>query len=165
MDDFLYIIVLILWVAYSLYNSKQKKLKKQAMEEQRKRGMVPPVTTPAPPKRSLLEELLGQEIKLPEPAAEVEEYAEPEYESVFESWKAENINPETESYETYEEEVPVSYFEQEYARRANVDVFAPEYDRPVLLKEEDLKINEREQEEFDLRRAVIYSEILNPRYI
>ena len=160
MDDFLYIIIGILWVVYSLYTNKQKQQKKRMMEEQRRQVEVPE----AAPRRSLLEELLDAEVKLPEPIVEAEEEQyEPEYNNTVEAWSAENIVPENESLEKIEEEVSASYFEQQYNLRARVDTVKPDRVHPAF-SEEDEEMADFD-EDFDLRKAVIYSEVLNPRYI
>lgn len=160
MDDFLYIIIGILWVVYSLYTNKQKQQKKRMMEEQRRQGGSPETA----PRRSLLEELLDAEVKLPEPVAEAaEEQYIPEYTSTVEDRSAESIVPENESLEKIEEEVSASYFEQQYNLRARVDTVKPDRVHPAFVEEEAAIADI--DEDFDLRKAVIYAEILNPRYI
>ena len=87
----------------------------------------------------------------------------PEYTNTVEAWSAENITPENESLEKIEEEVSASYFEQQYNLRARVDTVKPDRVHPAFA-EEDEPIADVD-EDFDLRKAVIYAEVLNPRYI
>ncbi len=161
MDDILYILIGVAWVAYSLYSNKQKQDRKKAARENQG---VP--QTPEPrPVRSILEEiLLGGEVKplLQPEETELEEEIEPEYKPV--TAKTANTRTETEakSLEVIVDEVPANYFEKEYAgRKDNNEEVA------WIKKETD---NETEEwsftiaGDFDIKKAVIYAEILNPRY-
>ncbi|NTW23103.1 MAG: hypothetical protein HGA37_00275 [Lentimicrobium sp.] len=160
MDDFLYIIIGILWVAYSLYSNKQKQDKKRAAREAQ--GI--PSTQESPPKRSLLEEILMGELRPVQPTPEaLEEEWEPEYTNAPEAVSLETIKTEAESLEVITDEVPANYFEKEYAGRKE--------ERSDNLHADNETIDETEEHEFeiarnfDIRTAVIYAEILNPRYI
>ncbi len=158
MDDFLYIIIGILWVVYSLYTSKQKKERRRALEEQRKAGG--PVVQP---KRSIIEEFLDPEGSKPEITED--EYSREIFQGgTMEEREAEVLETfvENQSLETIEEEVSAAYFEQQYRARARVDTVMPDRVQPMIAEEE---FADNQEEEFDLRKAVIYAEILNPRYV
>ena len=162
MDDLLYILIGVAWVAYSLYSNKQKQDRKKAARE----NQGAPQTPEPRPVRSILEEiLLGGEVKpllRPEETEMEEEEFEPEYKP--DPVKPVNYKTETEakSLEVIVDEVPANYFEKEYAgRKDNNEEVA------WINKETD---NETEEwsftiaGDFDVRKAVIYAEILNPRY-
>lgn len=160
MDDFLYIIIGIIWVVYSLYTNKQKQDKKRAMRDAR--SGAPQAETP--PVRSLLEEILMGELRPPQPRPEAEEeHYEPEYRPTIEANSSETIVTEAESQEEIREEVSASYFETQYANRKSGDDVERVTQKHILI-EEDENMHETEAE-FDLKTAVIYAEILNPRYV
>jgi len=160
MDDFLYIIIGVLWVAYSLYSNKQKQDKKKAARE----AQGGHTNQEPPPVRSLLEEILMGEVRPVQrsPEADAEQW-EPEYSNTPEAASLETIKTEAESLEVISDEVPANYFENEYAVRNE--------ERSDNLRAEKETKDETEELEveivgdFDIRTAVIYAEILNPRYI
>lgn len=156
MEDFLFILVGIVWLIYSLYNSKQKAQRKQAEKQSANRPAAP---APAP-RRSFLEEMLDPQPPVVRPLTEAEE-----------SWEDETAYPEKEagvtlaeaqSLENIEDEYPESYFEQQYANmyRDREPERMQQFNETTETKEEEII-----DEEFDLRKAVVYAEILNPRYI
>lgn len=162
MDDFLYIIIGVIWVAYSLYNNKQKQDRKKAAREAQ--GNMPRQAEP-PPKRSFLEEILMGEMR-PEPVpveSDEDEY-EPEFKPAPVMTSSEKFKTEAQSLETITEEVPANYFEHQYATRKD------EAGNITEMKAESEAEHENEEsgigiaDEFDLKTAVIYTEILNPRY-
>ena len=164
MDNFLYIIIGIVWVVYSLYTSKQKQQKKREMDAQRKNQPLP---GPGPQKpRSLLEQLLDPEHKFTDPATVA--YEEDEYEDTVEpilsEYKEEHsYMSEYQPLETIKNEVSADYFENQYLSRGETNY----YDKmetlvaahDEVIQTEDLVVD------FDLRKAIIFSEILNPKYI
>lgn len=162
MDDFLYIIIGVIWVAFSLYNNKQKQDRKKAAREAQ--GNIPRQAEP-PPKRSFLEEILMGEMR-PEPVPV--EPDEDDYEPVFKPTpvmtSSEKFKTEAQSLETITEEVPANYFEHQYSTRKD------EAGNITEMKAESKTEHENEESgigiagEFDLKTAVIYTEILNPRY-
>jgi len=140
------------------YTSKQKKERQRALEEQRKAGG--PVVQP---KRSIIEEFLDPEGSKPETTAD--EYSGDYYPSgSLEQSEAEVLESfvENQSLEKIEEEVSAAYFEQQYLARARVETVMPDRVLPMIAEEE---FADNPEEEFDLRKAVIYAEILNPRYV
>jgi hypothetical protein len=162
MDDFLYIIIGIIWVVYSLYSNKQKQQKKRMLEEQRRNQ---PDAPPAPPRpRSFLEQMLDPETEMPEPVTQpYDEYQEEQEEYSFETLAPNQYKPEIQSLETITNEVSGSYFENQYTTRGGANY----YDNRVMSDSthNEVPLVEELTEEFDLKKAVIYSEILNPRYI
>ena len=159
MEDFLFIIIGIVWLVYSFYNSKQKAQRKQAAQQARKNSPETPV--PAPP-RSFLEELLDPQPPVIQPTIEPEEgWEEPT--TFYPVADEVTIRPEAQSLETIEEEISESYFDRQYAERNRVN----ENQRVIQRVEAapEMLVEEIIDEEFDLRKAVIYTEILNPRYI
>lgn len=161
MDNFLYIIIGIVWLAYSFYSNNQKKQRMKAEQEARKSGQ--PVVPPPARTRTLLEELLDPQPPVVVPPAEAEEeWVQPEVFFPVDARSAEVIQPEAQSLERIVEEVSESYFEQQYAERNrkkdDIRVIQPEEVAPVNIVEYIV------DDDFDLRRAVIFSEILNPRY-
>lgn len=162
MDDYLYIIIGIVWVVYSLYSNKQKQQKKRLMEEQRKSQ---PSSAPVHQRpRSLLEQLLDPEQELvTRPADTYEEYedtVEPEFTKISEEH---SYTPEYQSFEYVKDEVPDDYFENQYASRGETNYYE---NREVLVSShEEVPLLEDLVEKFDLRKAVIFSEILKPKYI
>ena len=162
MDDFLYIIIGIIWVIYSLYSNKQKQQKKRMLEEQRR---IDPDAPPAPARpRSILEQILDPEPEIPETAPQpYEEYKEHQEEYSYETQQPVQFKPVIQSLETITNEVSGSYFDNQYASRGDANY----YDNRVMSESthNEIPLAEELVEEFDLRKAVIYSEILNPRYI
>lgn len=160
MDDYLYIIIGIAWVAYSFYSNKQKQDRKRAAGEAKGN----PRPQAVPPVRSFLEELLmGGEVRPAQRTADqmAEEY-EPEYLPTTEAFSSETIKTEAESLEVIVDEVPANYFEKEYTGREKVTrvLGEIEYEAEPETDEPGFEI----AREFDLKTAVIYAEILNPRH-
>lgn len=161
MDDILYIVIGIAWVAYSFYSNKQKQDRKKAARELQ--GNPAPQPTQAPTVKSILEEILMGEVKPVDRSADdnVEEF-EPEYLPTNEAVSSETIRTEAESLEVIADEVPANYFEMEYAGRIEGERVVSQFNH-----EPEIETDEPGSEiarEFDLKTAVIYAEILNPRH-
>lgn len=174
MDDFLYIIIGIVWVVYSLYSNKQKQQKKRLMEEQRRSQSAPLPEQQRP--RSIFEQLLDPEPEIPEPISEpiTQTYTKTTdgpFDDYLKSGKTytpeipanDPYRTEYQSLETTKDEVSASYFENQYESRGGMSY----YDNREMAEStnNEALLHEEISEEFDLRKAVIYSEILNPRYI
>ncbi len=159
MDNFLYIIIGIVWVVYSLYTSKQKQQKKREMEAQLK-GQ--PHSEPVHQKpRSIIEQLLDPDHEFSVPPAVPYD----EYEDAVEPIPARNISvfPKNKSLEVIKDEVNEDYFENQYLSRGETNYYDT---REKLAASQDvIPMMEDLVEDFDLRKAVIFSEILNPKYI
>jgi hypothetical protein len=164
MDDFLYIIIGVIWVAYSLYSNKQKQDRKKAAREAQQ-GNAPQQAAP-PPRRSFLEEILMGEMR---PEAAPHEPEEDEYEPEFEPQQvmtsSEKIKTEAQSLETITEEVPANYFEHQYATRKDEAGNITEGKAVSMEEDENEEFSMENDRGFDLKTAVVYAEILNPRYI
>jgi hypothetical protein len=182
MDDLLYFLLIIGWLAFSFYQqSVKKKRKQEAMEAARRREMAQeqempygqevanePLTQQPDHRRDFVEEL---ERMLTGEMQSLEEIPEQEAQSL----------------ETIPEEAQMT----EIDGNEEINIYQKYYDAklaPVSAQQETPEISEDKQQEmqpvleqelqlvemagapvfstsyFDLRRAVIYSEILNRRY-
>lgn len=215
MDDFLYIILGIAWLAYSLYTNKQKLDKKRAEREAQMRGGNSPsqgmeddyqrtedeyrrteddykraeddykraVDEPSPrvetrsrqetthrrpeeeyvplPRKTILDELFGDQ---PSPYQEAEEetYIPEVNEQTWKKKMAEYAGVEADSLEEIKDEVPSDYFTRQYEEvyksadqrvTNNMQDYGEYYQIQVV------------QDEFDLKKAVIYSTILRAPYV
>jgi len=139
-EDFFYILVGLIWVGVSIYKGMQKKKAQQSPDRQVK-------------KKSVLETLMNEFL-------EAEKPAEPEpiiYEAPLET---------TEVEEEVEKEV-FSY--DDIYEKSNYNEVSEVYDENTETKtilNTNLKAppGKRKRQRFNLRKAVIYSEILNRRY-
>jgi hypothetical protein len=75
MEDYIYILIGVIWLAASIYKATQKK--KQKAQQSKPVASTTPENTHMPETRSLLEELLGgQQVSIPEPAVIETEYSD-----------------------------------------------------------------------------------------
>ncbi len=134
MDDIIYIIIGIAWIGFGLYKNYQKQLKKQENSSQK--------TTSAAPQskvKDIFEELFGvEEFKTSEP--EKEELANVEIQSL-------EVEKEFEKYKT------------ELKQMSKV-----ENENKEVIKIKEVEEGNTILSDFDLRKAVIYSMILERRY-
>lgn len=162
MDDFIYIIIGIVWVVYSLYSSKQKQQKKREMEAQRKGQPLPDTVQQKP--RSLIEQLLDPENKLSPPSTvaydEYEDTVEPTFTEISEDY---SYRPEYQTLEVIKDEISADYFENQYVSRGETNYYDER--KELVASHDEVPQLDDLMEEFDLRKAVIFSEILNPKYI
>ncbi len=148
MKEYLPLIIGIIWLAYTWYNKNQKK--KQGKDNQ-------PVSEKRTP--SILEQLLtGENLQFSEPEPvyeEIEELDTNVHDNYFETeLQAEVEKPSpflTSELAGFPEE-GLSVFEDKYS-------LAPDEDETLVLDALG------ELKDFDLRKAVIFSEILNAPYI
>ncbi len=150
MDDYIYILLAIAWIAFTIYSQKQKKNKQQqkAKPQQQTQKDV----------KSYFEEILLGNVSSPDPIPAEPVIHEEIYEPVSGYKTSENIQPE---YEFLEEGSQLSeeYFDQNSA-----------IEKPEIQIEEKSEIKIQEEYEnieyldFDIRKAVIYSEILKRPY-
>ncbi len=157
MEDFIYILIGIAWIAYSVYNQGQKQKRKQQAKS--------PVETEeeTPDIEQKLKSFLDKKLnfdKILDFEEQTEEYIDSPYSAidiVEEKDESEYFKAETEG---------VSAFESEPEAKA-VEVM----DYKMGETEEQEESNNplegifSETGEFDLKKAIIYSEILNPPYI
>ena len=139
-EDFFYILVGLVWVAYSIYKGIQKKKSQSNPSEKVK-------------KKSVLETLMDEFLEKKEPVQpEPIVYEAPSQDIEFE----EKSDPEVFSYDDI-------YEESNY--NAVSDVYKEKPKTKTNLKTK-LKITPKKVKtpRFNLRKAVIYSELLNSRY-
>ena len=183
MDDFIYFLFLIAWLAFSFYQQGVKKKKRQEQmkaarereqqnqeeltQEDRAREYQPVEEAPRksesqPDFRKTLEEiLLGEEI-------DAEETSQP-----AERKTSNQQQPGTENMSEQDKNVYQKYYDEEMTEgsqeRINMEPEKledkiEELEEEMVLQEEDTIEEPAEKTQFDLRKAVIYSEILNRRY-
>jgi hypothetical protein len=155
-EDIIYVVIGILWIAYSIYKGTQKsKAKNQKKEntrittEERKKSVF----------ETFFDDILTEEKPTPIiPYEENVEFAEEEEkEEIKEQVSNTTENENVFSYDDYYEEG--NFQESEIVNEKESDVKSIK--EKDLLK--DIKL-QRKKSRIDLRKAVIYSEILNRRY-
>jgi hypothetical protein len=156
MEDYIYILIGIVWVAYSLYSARQKAIKKQQSAGLPQRGpsQSSPLPIPGGGGKSLLEDIfreLSGEQPVPVPQA-----GQPERQPFY--------RPEAETLKTIE--VPASSKVSPNIPVPSANSFKKEYgneskNHPIY---DQLTKNERIVKNFNLREAVIFSELLNRKY-
>lgn len=146
MENLLPILIGIIWVAFTLYNKGKKK-----------KNVKQPVGSEIPESRplSVFEQILmGGEIKEPKP-----------FERFFESVDIKQSEIEEEK-STPLKKSPRPFLNEELAQFTQegqaISVFSENKRLKDILFEQDPETADRD---FDLRRAVVYSEILNAPYI
>ena len=146
-EDIIYIIIGLLWVAFSFYNAKKKKNAKK-------------VPTPANKQKSMLESLLNEirdedqknDPSLYEPAQEIDQHEE------------EPMHIEEEEIFSYDD-----YYEESNPK-STIDVITQTTNTPVTtiddnpLKVKTINTIKKRKNIINLRKAVIYSEILKKVY-
>jgi hypothetical protein len=161
MDNLIYILAIIAWVAYAFYKNT-KKVKQNIPGKSTGTGEQ---STSKPDFKTLLEEmLLGEEATLAKgPAAPTaspqKQYEFGTYDDVLE--KIPNQNYETYENQSLEDIVSLEVQDPERSVMYNYDEAAPK-DSPVYAGEKQAEEGYREV--FDLRKAVIYSAVLNRPY-
>lgn len=148
MEDFLPILIGIIWIAYTLYSKGQKKKNFKPTHSAPKQEERPP---------SILEQILmGEQIKQPQPYTDFFRMEEP---------PVEEIQPEP---VTSQKITPSPFLSDELRSfKGEGQSVSNNYSNLGKTIEEILREHEEEFEEneFDLKRAVIYSEVLNAPYI
>ena len=146
MDDLIYLLFLLLWAGFAIYRNSARKKAQAARKTSSAEGEV--FKRP----RSILEEILLDE-NLPEPGNKEE--AKTLYDTVLaEAGKSKPV--------TFEDEydlLGIDSVEEQHSER-DKDVLR----RPVHILEETQTDEYDRGSGFDLRKAVVYSEILNRRY-
>ena len=150
MEEFIYIIIGVIWIAASIYRATQKKKqgaqKKPGEQQVQEEGTVSQT-------RSLLEELLnGQQVSIPEPVVN-EIYDEYEFE------------------EAEEEKKPFTSFQSEYENFGlkgieSLSGKGTSSHGRIMFKDElkDTVKKRQGQNKVNLRKAIIYSAILERPY-
>lgn len=159
MDDLIYLLLFVAWIVFAIYRNNQKKKLREQQKAKSTSGEPEDMQKESP--GTLLEEiLLGEQVTRyeEEPAYEVEDTS--------------RITGEKTIYE--DKRTPMD-FDDEYNLRGitsieesdlNTGKERSEEGKIPLEKIQIMDFDEKEKEpfEFDLRKAVIYSEILNRRY-
>lgn len=153
MEDYIYILIGVIWLAASIYKAANKK-KKAFTPESEPDTSVRREMQNRPRKRSLFEEFMGEhEVRLPEP--EVHEiYVEKDYESI-----------------RVEQKKTSGSFQEEYAKFGftGLEKLSSEGESStgrISFRDSMKKTTEKRssQKRFDLRKAIIYSTILERPY-
>ena len=173
MDDFIYFLLVIGWLGYSFYKQSEKKKRQQTSMKTAQPDNAGPAY-PAPViagdeeiskrtsepdfKKTLEEILLGEPLSLEEiPQSEAQSLEViPEAAVSDENRYRDHLNSEISLQSQGFELLKTPDIKDSFANRNAGE-------EPVLREEESGRFYF--WEEFDLRRAVIYAEILNPKYV
>jgi len=153
MEDLLPLLIGVIWLAFTLYSRGQKK-----------KNAKPTGGKQAQPKApSLLEQILmGQQIQVPEPEpyVEYEEEVDDEPQPVYQPIeKKETFIPVSNAFLSSE----LFDIDGEGQHAFNYEI---EEDEPMDIKDlYDVRKESVLDEDFDLRKAIIYEAVLNPPYI
>jgi hypothetical protein len=180
MDEFLYILIGIAWLAFSFYQQSQKKKRQQDarrvaierenasdQEMQQSRQQDDLIENPGAEvskktdfKRALEEILLGEQISLetiPDKEAQ-------SLETITESEYLKESETEFPSRLAKAEEASLTWSGLEKRTPESVEQMKDELEKNMVL-EEDNREEESVKHYFNLRDAIIYSEILKPKYV
>ena len=145
MEDFIYILAGVAYLAYSIYSAGQKKKKK--LEQAQQQAYAEAET----------------EVETPEPFVRKE--AAPSIFNEILGLQNFDLNVEEELYEEVEEDIIDVIPKEEGVRTTNLQTSIKVQDEYEEENAMQLKEEEALDYEFDLRDAIISSEILNPPYI
>lgn len=193
MEEYLYIILGIIWLVVSLLGNKKKKQAQQTQQPQQRTRPVPSTnrettenSQPIPRKEKdfevLFEEFFGTEKQQPEVQQSPQPAAQPlpESETSYydERWERDkeevkfpqHVMSQYENLESLEEDYQFSA----EGKIATIEDLIKSYDsadEKDLLEDSDLTLvdlnneNQKQQDfEFDARKAIVYSEIINRKY-
>lgn len=140
-EDYFYILVGLIWVAFSIYKGIQKKKSQQAPDQKTK-------------KKSVLETLMDEFLEKEE-AVQTEPivYEAPSQDIEFEE---EEVREEVFSYDDVYEENNYNEAAEVHCKRGEV--------KSRLKTNLKTPSTKRKKMRFNLKKAVVYSEILNRRY-
>lgn len=158
MENLIYLLIGIAWVAYSLYSARQKAIQKQQSSGLPPRGPSPSSPLPIPGNqgggKSLLEEILREIAGEPKPVPQ------PVVQPVV-PVKQTTHRTISELNQTYDAHSGYNFITSPSVKSSGTDV-------ENNLKAQDVRahlINEQALlPKFDLRQAIIYSELLNRKY-
>lgn len=143
MEELLPLIIGIIWLLYTFYNRSKKRNTRR-----RPSGEGESKTS------SILERiLLGEEVKQPQV---YEEYLEPEEVSLYD---------QVDVGEELTKESPTPFLKQEISQYMHEGQHAIVQDNILMDEDKNLQYDSEFELEFDVRKAVIFSEILNAPYI
>ncbi len=141
-EDIIYVVIGVLWIAYSIYKGTQKGRAKSRKEQ------TP--TDPEEKKKSVFDTFLDDILAKEEPVL----YTPPAEDTIT---AEEEVEEKVFSYDD-------DYEESNYQERFNVIKDKPESDIKIEAEPTIVPSRKRNKPRIDLRKAVIYSEILNRRY-
>ena len=161
MDEFLYILFLVGWLAFSIYQQNQKKKRKEAA-----RNLA---NTQASEKDEEYQSPHNTESLEAKPVEKVS--SKPDFKKVLEEILiGGQISPETIPVEEAQSIEAVT--EKKYTVKNKYQKYSqelPDNNRDELEKEMVLQVEDTDKESaehyFNLRNAVIYAEILKPKYV
>ncbi len=141
-EDIIYVVIGVLWIAYSIYKGTKKGRAKSRKER------TP--TDPEEKKKSVFDTFLDDILAKEEPVL----YTPPAEDTITAEEKVE------EKVFSYDDD----YEESNHQERFNVIKDKPESDIKIETEPTIVPSRKRKKPRIDLRKAVIYSEILNRRY-
>ena len=145
MEEFLPILIGIIWLVYTFYTKGKKKpaARKPANEPQKTRQI-----------ESIISELFGEKIETSE------------MEQSFESYDPLELEPEEGEEEYVVRQTPIPFLQNEMSEfiEEGEHVFDSNLESTPELESDNIDYKD-EIREFNLRKAVIYSEILNAPYL
>jgi hypothetical protein len=151
MEEYIYIIIGVIWVAASIYKASQRK--KEKAISRKPATAVPEEEAKHRSTRSLLEELLeGQKLRPPEPEVIELDYDEPMFAEIEELPKQGSFQSEYAGFSLKELEAISGEGVSSLGRISFVDI----------MKESEKK--DARPVKIDLRKAIIYSAILERPY-
>lgn len=157
MENFIYILIGIAWVAYSLYSARQK-----AIQKQQSAGMPPSGPSQSSPLpipgnqgggKSIFDEILRELTGEPKPIPQVLQPAFNPVPPKLKNISEPNVDYKGQSNYKFVSSVPTDYTRNEPETTPQTHVFNEQYTN-----------NESISKSFNLREAVIFSELLNPKY-
>jgi len=149
MEDYIYILLGIVWIVYAAYRSNQKK--KKAKEKTVTSEPLPVASEPDSEFSTLLDEFFST--KTPQEESPVFVQEESEYKNIERQHRFNDDNIKTD-YKL--DSIPHQEGERIFGEDELKDFFGHS---PITGGYEDF--SDRETLDFDLRKAIIYSEILN----
>jgi len=164
MEDVLYILIGVAWVAYSIYSYKQKAKKQQVAKQSitQREYEIPDSEEQPQQKQSALRNIISEFQSYSQKESGSSPYYTPENESVFSEAEANSVENISSIEELTESNSPLS---QEMLNQ----YLKKDYDKEITIEnkdiDKDIDNNTEIEFEFDLKKAIIFSEILKrPEY-
>jgi hypothetical protein len=142
-EDFIYILIGIVWIAFSIYQGQKKKKQRTSQPTAEK-------------KKSFFETLLDEVAKENQPEEQVVDLQEG-IEATPSKADVSTIDDHKFSYDDY-------YEERNYDEAEEIRIQDDPVKQSSITQKRNPFPRKRRKIKFDLRKAVIYSEILKPRY-
>jgi len=148
-EDLLYVIAGLVWVAFSIYKGSQKQKKSKAGESN---GVK---------KKSTIEELFGEFLNVKE---ENVAYSQPEEEVVTDNPVFDEVPTEGKQFETSQQKIfsfDDEFEEGNFSEENRVYIPETEDKDKAAVKKNRKSYHVKKKPRFNVRKAIIYSEILN----